>query len=85
MTKTARRAVNRQIRELRSDRLRVLAGRGLHWGVPWCRGPGSPGHQPPLCEGCGIVAMARDEAAAIAEQIRQLEESLAPAVQGGLW
>lgn len=85
VTKTARRAVNSKIRALRSERLKVLAGRDLHWGTPWCHGPGSPGHQKPLCEGCGIVAMAHDEAAVIADQIRQLEESLAPAVQGGLW
>ena len=85
LTKTARRAVNSKIRALRIARNRVLAGRDLHWGIPWCRGPGSPGHQDPLCEGCGTVALARDEAAVIADRIRQLEESLVPAVQGGLW
>ena len=85
MSKTAVRAVNRQIRRFRSERLRVLAGRDVHWGVPWCHGAGSPGHQEPLCEGCATAALASDEAAGIAERIRLLQESLAPAVQGGLW
>lgn len=85
MTKTARRAVNSKIRALQRERRDWLSGRMGWWGVPWCGGPGGSGHQEPLCEGCGIAAMARDEAAAIAERIRQLQESLAPPVQGGLW
>ena len=85
LTKTACRAINSKIRTLRTQRRRVLDGRDLHWGVPWCHGPGSPGHQEPLCDGCGIVALCRDEAGEILEQIRQLEASLAPLVQGGLW
>lgn len=89
MTKTARRAVNNKIRTLQRERRSWLSGRIFHemgwWGIAWCRGPGSPGHQEPVCEGCGTVAWARDEAAVIAERIRLLRESLEPAVQGGLW
>lgn len=89
MTGAARRAVNSKIRALQRERRGWLSGRIFHemgwWGIAWCRGPGGSGHQEPVCEGCGTVAWARDEAAAIADRIRQLEESLAPAVQGGLW
>jgi hypothetical protein len=85
LTKTAVRAVNSRIRELRRERRNWLAGRYLPWGMPWCAGPASPYHQEPLCQGCGTVAWCRDRAAEISEQIRCLEASLAPAVQGALW
>ncbi|HEX6520946.1 MAG TPA: hypothetical protein VF070_13185 [Streptosporangiaceae bacterium] len=85
LTKTAASRINAQIRELQRERNATLAGRYLPWGYPWCRGPASPYHQEPVCEGCGGRLLVQDEAASIAEQIRQLQESLAPAVQGVLW
>ncbi len=85
LTKTAARAVNRRIRELRVERKAWLAGRYNHWGMPWCTGPASPYHQEIACDGCAVVAWCRDRAEEIGEQIRQFEGSLAPAVQGGLW
>jgi hypothetical protein len=85
VTKTAQRAVNRQIRALYAERRDWLTGRGMPWGVPWCAGPGSPYHQQPCCEGCGTVAWCRARAAEVGYQIRQLEASLAPQVQGALW
>lgn len=85
LTKTAVRAVNARIRVLRAERRNWLAGKYNHWGTPWCHGPGSPGHQEWPCEGCGTVAWCGDRAAEVARQIRQLEASLAPPVQGALW
>jgi hypothetical protein len=89
LTKTAQRAVSSQIRALQRDRRDWLTGKLTAdmgwWGLPWCSGPGSPGHQEPVCEGCGTVAWCRDRAAEAGQQIRRLEESLAPAVQGALW
>jgi hypothetical protein len=89
LTKTATRAVNRQIRALQRERRDWLTGKLITdmgwWGIPWCRGPGCPGHQESLCEGCGTVAWCRDRAAEVAGQIRQLEASLVPEVQGALW
>jgi hypothetical protein len=85
LTKTARRAVNSQIRALQRERRDWLAGRGMPWGTPWCHGPGHLGHQEPLCEGCGTVAWCRDRADEVSEQIRQLEAAVVPALQGVLW
>lgn len=85
VTKTAVRAVNNRIRTLQRERRDWLAGCGMPWGTPWCGGPGSPGHQEPLCEGCGTVAWCRDRAAEVAGEIRRIEASLAPAVQEALW
>jgi len=51
LTKTAARAVNSQIRELRAERRKWAAGRYVPWGWPWCSGPASPYHQEPCCEG----------------------------------
>ena len=85
MTKTAVRAVNSRIRALQRDRKDTLAGRWLPWGLPWCKGPASEYHQEPLCEGCLIRSLAEDEAARIADRIRQLQASLAPAEQGALF
>lgn len=85
LTKTAGRAVNSTIRELRSERRKWLAGRYAPWGMPWCAGPDSPHHLEICCEGCATVAFCRHRAAEIAEQIGQLEAMLAPAVQGALW
>ena len=79
------RAVRRQLCILRTERRNWLASRDLPWGVPWCAGPGSPYHLEICCEGCATVAWCRVRAAEIAEQIRQLEASLAPVVQTGLW
>ncbi len=77
-TKTAQRAISRQVRALHRQRRDWLAGRGLPWGVPWCAGPGSPYHQEPVCEGCGTAAWCKARAGEIGEQIRHLEASLAP-------
>jgi hypothetical protein len=79
------RATNRQIRQMRSERKNWLAARYVPWGWPWCDGPASPHHQEICCEGCATAAWCRRRAAEIAEQIRHLEASLAPAVQGVLW
>lgn len=85
LTKTAIRAVNSQIRALQRERSATLAGRYAPWGYPWCRGPGSLYHQEPLCEGCAGRLFTEDEASRITEQIRRLEASLVPQVQGALW
>lgn len=85
LTKTAERAVNSRIRELRRERRNWLAGRYAHWGEPWCACLASLHHQEICCEGCATVAWCRDRAAEIAGQIGQLEASLVPAVQGALW
>jgi len=85
MTKTAQRATNRRIRELRSERRNWLAARYVPWGWPWCDGPGSDHHQEPVCEGCATAAWCRARAVEIGEQIRQLEASLVPEVQEVLW
>jgi hypothetical protein len=85
LTKTAARAVNSRIRALHAERRNWLAGRYLPWGMPWCAGPASPYHQEGACEGCATVAWCRHQAGEIAEQIRQLEASLTPQVQGALW
>lgn len=87
MTKTQARALNSRLRILRTDRRDWLTGKAIRdwWGVPWCTGPSSPYHQDPVCEGCGTIAYCRDQAAEVAEQIRQLEASLAPVLQGVLW
>lgn len=84
LTKTATRGVNRQIRALQRERRDWLAGRGMPWGTLWCSGPGGPGHQD-LCEGCATVTWCQHRAAEITEQMRQLEGSLVPQVQGALW
>ena len=86
LTKAAMRAVNARLRALRIERRDWLSGKAIRdwWGVPWCTGPASPYHQEP-CEGCGTVTWCRDRAAEIAEQIGQLETSLAPQIQGALW
>jgi hypothetical protein len=85
--KTQARAVNAKLRTLRRERLDWLTGKAIRdrWRMPWCTGPASPCHQEPVCEGCGTVAWCRDRAAGVGEQIRQLEASLAPTVQGALW
>ncbi len=87
MTKTQARALNSRLRALRAERLNWIAGKAIRewWGVPWCTGPASPHHQEICCEGCATVAWCRDRAAEIAGQIRQLEASLVPVVQGALW
>ena len=85
LTKTAIKRINGHVRQLQRYRNDTLAGRYLPWGVPWCKGPASPYHQPPVCEGCGVRASAGDEAARIAEQIRQLQARLTPTVQELLW
>jgi hypothetical protein len=79
------RATNRQVRALRSERRNWLAARYVPWGWPWCDGPGSAHHQEICCEGCATAVWCRHRAAEIAEQIRQLEVSQAPRVQGALW
>lgn len=84
LTKTAARAVNSRIRALQRERRNWLTGKYAHWGEPWCSGPGGPGHQD-LCEGCANVERHRDRAEEVAGQIRQLEASLVPEVQGALW
>jgi hypothetical protein len=86
VTKTQIRAVNGMLRAVRRERRDSLSGKAVSdwWGVPWCTGPGSPYHQEP-CEGCGTVAWCRDRADEVGEQIRQLEASLAPVVQGALF
>lgn len=85
MTKTAQQKINRQLRVLRADRKPWLTGQHLHWGQPWCAGPGSPYCAGPGCEGCATVTWCRDRAAEIGEKIRRLQEMLAPAAQGALW
>jgi hypothetical protein len=85
MTKTEQRRINRQVRTLRADRKAWLTGKHLHWGTPWCGGPGALGHQEPVCEGCATVAWCRDRAAEVTEKIGHLEALLAPVVQGALW
>jgi hypothetical protein len=89
LTKTAQRAVNRQVRALQRERRDWLTGKLIAdmgcWGAPWCTGPASQYHQEQLCEGCGVAAWSRDRASEIAEQIRELEASLASQVQGALW
>lgn len=85
LTKTAERAVNSRIRTLRSERRAWLAARYVPQGWPWCDGPGSPHHQEIACEGCATVAWCGHRAEEIASQIRQLEASLVPQVQGALW
>jgi hypothetical protein len=85
MTKTRAKAVNSKIRALQAERRNWAAGRYMPWGWPWCAGPGSRYHQEPCCEGCTTVAWCRQRAEEIAGQIRQLEATLAPQVQGVLW
>ena len=86
LTKTATRRVNSQIRALQRDRNDTLAGRWLPWGIPWCNGPGrSQSCQGGACEGCCTRLWCQDQAAPLAEQIRQLRAKLAPAVQVTLW
>ena len=87
MTKTEARKIGSQLRMLRTDRKHWLCGRYMPDGVPWCRGPGSPAHQPPLCEGCMGREWAEERAAPITEEIRRLEALLEPAepVQVTLW
>jgi len=88
MTKTAARAVNRQIRALQRERRDWLSGTPGWWGVPWCAGPGSRGHQQPSCEGCCTRLWCADRAGEIAGRIRRLQAQLVPAgqsVQEALW
>jgi hypothetical protein len=85
MTQTARRNITRQIGCLRADRKAWLTGQPLHWGQPWCHGPGSLYCEGDGCIGCASVAWCGDRAAEIGEQIGHLEALLAPVVQGALW
>ncbi|WP_322756800.1 hypothetical protein [Frankia sp. Cas3] len=86
MTKTGRtetKAINAELRELRRDRKEWLTGKRLHWGQPWCTGPGSPHHQSAvsdelLCEGCTTVDWCRECAAEIEVRIDVLVARLNP-------
>ena len=87
-TKAPHRAVNVRIRALQRERRDVLRCAGIPWGLALaCDGPGSLGHQEPLCEGCMHTAYRRDRANDITRQIRELQALLEPAaaVQGALW
>jgi hypothetical protein len=90
LTKTAVRAANRKIRALRAERKRWLRGEYLHWGTPWCSGPGSPYHAEAvdgsdICEGCCTRLWIAGRVVPISEEIRRLEGLLAPVVQVTLW
>ncbi|MCQ4043853.1 hypothetical protein ACFOSC_26610 [Streptantibioticus rubrisoli] len=74
-TKTVARAINRQIRELQRERKAWLAGEFLHWGMAWCTG-GELCRKPDPCEGCMNVAVCREKAHRIGEQITDLKAQL---------
>lgn len=84
-TKTTQRRISGRISTLHSERKSWIAGKYWPWGTPWCDGPGHPGHQECGCEGCAVREALREIVARIDGEIRQLQESLAPATQGALW
>ena len=86
MTKTELKRITARMRTLARERKQWLAGRYFHEGTPWCAGPGTTGHQVPLCEGCGVRAVAAGIVADVIDpELRRLGELLAPPVQGALW
>ena len=86
MTRTERREANTRIRRLQVERHMLLRGTVfLNTGVPWCRGPGTPGHQEPLCDGCATVDLCRWKAGHLTEEIIRIRASLRPATQQRLW
>lgn len=84
--KTAnKRALNRQLRELRQERKRWLTGQHLHWGQPWCDGRETC-HKPDFCEGCVTAAQHREHADRIGQQIAALKPpTITAPVQGALF
>ncbi len=86
MTKTTRRWLARELAELERRGKRILSGGELPWGVPWCAGAGSPGHQPPCCAGCAGRLWCTDLAAQLVPRVIELRQLLAPPpVQDALW
>ena len=81
MTKTEAKRINAQIRELQAERKDILTGRYLPTGMPWCRGPGSYGHDPGGCEGCCVREYYGDLAEPLLAQISELEALLAPPIE----
>lgn len=86
MTKTEQRRINAQLRDLRAGRKALLTGKPYaNTGVPWCAGPGSPGHQDPGCDGCATAALCRWKAGHLTTRIQDLETRLTPATQDALF